>query len=59
LLACNDDVNFDSIGGTFQAALTIDTVEGATYYIQAGGFDGGVLSGEPAPEFGRLRIRID
>ena len=58
LLACNDDVLFDPIGGTFQAALTLDTVEGATYYVQAGGFDGGVLFGEPDPDFGRLRIRI-
>ncbi|MGH2356660.1 MAG: hypothetical protein ACRDGJ_01430 [Candidatus Limnocylindria bacterium] len=59
-LACNDDVEFEPIGGTFQAALTLeDTVEGATYLIQAGGFDGSLFFlGVPNPEFGRLRIKI-
>lgn len=58
LLACNDDIEFEPIGGTLQAALTIDTVEGETYLIQAGGFDGVVFTGVTNPEFGRLRIKI-
>ena len=53
-LACIDDIEFDPIGGSFQASLTIDTVEGATYYVQAGGF----VSFEGGAEFGRLRVRI-
>jgi hypothetical protein len=56
-LACVDDVEFEPIGGSFQAAVTIDTVEGATYYVQAGGFLP-PFPGAPA-EFGRLRIRVN
>jgi hypothetical protein len=55
-LACIDDIEFDPIGGSFQASLTVDTAEGATYYVQAGGFL------QPFPgaqaEFGRLRISL-
>lgn len=58
LLACNDDVEFEPVGFTFQAALTIDTVEGATYYIQAGGFLQSFFE-EAEAEFGRLRLSID
>jgi hypothetical protein len=55
-LACVDDIEFEPIGGSLQAAVTIETVEGATYYVQAGGF----LSPFPdaQAEFGRLRIRV-
>ena len=57
-LACIDDNEFDPIGFTFQGALTIDTEEGATYYVQAGGFmqffDEPVLA-----DFGRLRLHIE
>lgn len=62
LLACNDDIGFDPIGGSFQAALTVDTVdtvEGTTYYVQAGGFDDVFFTGESNPQFGRLRITIN
>ena len=55
-LACVDDIEFDPIGGTFQGSLTIDTVEGDTYYVQVGGFGPPVPGVEP--EFGRLRVRI-
>jgi hypothetical protein len=54
-VACIDDVFFDPIGTTYQAALTIDTVEGVTYYVQVGGFVD-FFGGEP--QFGRLRIKI-
>jgi hypothetical protein len=58
LLACNDDISFEPIGGDFQAAVTIDTVAGATYYVQAGGFDSVAFTGVSDPEFGRLRVSI-
>jgi hypothetical protein len=55
-IACNDDVLFEPIGGSFQAALTLETtVEGATYYVQAGGF---IDFFTGVPEFGRLRLSI-
>ena len=56
-LACNDDVEFDPIGFTFQGAVTVDTTEGATYYVQAGGF-WNLLAGFD-PEFGRLHLSIE
>lgn len=56
-VACNDDVLGEPIGVTFQAAVTVDTIEGATYYVQAGGFLRIFDSGEA--EFGRLRLSID
>ena len=55
LIDCNDDVEFEPIGGTLQAALTIPTDEGATYYVQAGGF---INFDTGTPEFGRLRLSI-
>lgn len=58
-LACIDDVFFEPAGVTLQAALTIDhTVQGTTYFVQAGGFDPGIFTGVSEPEFGRLRIQI-
>jgi hypothetical protein len=56
-LACNDDVEFGPVGFTFQAAVTVDTIEGATYYVQAGGFLN-IFEGLEA-EFGRLRLSIE
>jgi len=56
-VACIDDVFGDPIGITFQAALTIDTVEGETYYVQVGGFDARFQGGNV--EVGRLRLAID
>ena len=38
-IACIDDVEFEPIGSTFQAALTFDTEDGVTYYVQIGGYD--------------------
>ncbi len=37
-LACNDDVIYEPVGSTFQAALTFDTVAGHTYYVEVGGY---------------------
>jgi len=37
-VGCDDDVSFQPIGTSFQAVLTIDTDEGVTYYVEAGGF---------------------
>lgn len=55
-IACVDDVFFDPIGLTFQAAITGPTEVGVTYWIQVGGFDARVFGGEV--EFGRLRITV-
>lgn len=54
-IACIDDVFTDPLGTTYQAALTIDTVEGATYYVQIGGFLD-FFGGDP--QIGRLRVTI-
>jgi hypothetical protein len=57
-LACIDDNEFEPVGVTFQGALTVDTVEGATYYVQAGGFLQ-FFDPEAEAEFGRLRLSIN
>jgi hypothetical protein len=54
-VACIDDVFRDPIGATYQAALTFDTVEGVTYFVQVGGYND-LFSG--TTEFGRLRLAI-
>ena len=54
-IACIDDVFFEPVGSTYQAALTIDTDEGVTYYVQIGGFRDRLR--EP-PEVGRIRISV-
>ena len=54
-IACIDDVFFDPIGATYQAALTFDTVEGTTYYIQVGGYLDPFAG---TTQFGRLRLSI-
>ena len=54
-IACIDDVFFDPIGATYQAALTFDTVEGTTYYIQVGGYLDPFAG---TTQFGRLRLAI-
>jgi hypothetical protein len=40
-VACVDDVFDEDGGGSFQAAVTWDSVAGQTYLIQVGGFGGG------------------
>jgi hypothetical protein len=54
-IACIDDVFFDPIGATYQAALTFDTIEGTTYYIQVGGYLDPFAG---TTQFGRLRLAI-
>lgn len=51
LVGCVDDVFDPDTGeGTVQASITIDTVEGETYYVQAGGF---------AESAGTLRLHLE
>ena len=57
-IACIDDVESEPVGATFQAALTIDTEEGATYYIQIGGFWRSPFGDPSEAEAGRIRIRV-
>ena len=49
--------SFEPVGSTFQAALTIDTDEGVTYYVQVGGFFNFFQDASSA-EAGRIRIRV-
>jgi hypothetical protein len=57
-IACIDDVEFEPIGATFQAALTFDTVEGVIYYVQIGGYDF-PFDDEIIGQKGRLRVRVN
>jgi hypothetical protein len=57
-IACIDDVESEPVGSTFQAALTIDTEEGVTYYVQIGGFFRSPFEDPTAAEAGRIRIRV-
>jgi hypothetical protein len=54
-VACNDDVLFEPIGISFQAAVTLDTEVGVTYWIEAGGYMNPFIG---LAEYGRLRLRI-
>jgi hypothetical protein len=58
-LACIDDNEFEPVGFTFQGALMVDTEEGATYYVQAGGYSDVFFDPEAEAQFGRLRLSID
>jgi hypothetical protein len=55
-LACDDDVLYQPVGSTFQAALTFDTEPGEMYYIEAGGFQR-PFDDAPA-ESGLLKLKI-
>jgi hypothetical protein len=54
-LACVDDVFYEPIGISLQAAITGDTELGVTYYVQVGGFQN---FRSLVTEFGRLRVRV-
>ena len=56
-IACIDDVEFEPVGATFQAALTIDTEVGVTYYVEVGGFFP-FFEEATAAEKGRIRITV-
>jgi hypothetical protein len=57
-IACVDDVEFEPVGTTYQAALTIDTEAGVTYYVQVGGFFRAPFFDPSTAEAGRIRIRV-
>ena len=52
LHGCDDDVPTPPVGRSLQAAVTIPTVAGTTYYVQIGGFP------DSAFPFGNLRVSI-
>jgi hypothetical protein len=56
-IGCIDDVESDPVGATFQAALTFDTGEGVTYYVQIGGYDF-PFDEELNAQKGRLRVEV-
>ena len=56
-IACNDDVEFEPIGSTLQAAVTFDTEEGVTYYVEVGGF-WFVFDDPSEAEAGRIRLSV-
>jgi hypothetical protein len=57
-IECVDDVG-DESGFSLQAAATVDTIAGATYLVQIGGFGFFEEDGEEFPgEFGRIRINM-
>lgn len=56
-VACNDDVEYEPVGATLQAAVTLDaTEEGTTYHVQVGGYRF-PFGGDP--QIGRLRLSVD
>ena len=55
-IACVDDVFFEPIGQTFQAAITGPTEEGVTYWIQVGGFRD--FFDPENVDSGRLKLRV-
>jgi hypothetical protein len=56
-VACIDD-DFSTPVQAPQAALTFDGEVGTTYYIQVGGLDYGIFSGESNPDFGLLKLAV-
>ncbi len=58
-LACVDDVGDEEGNFSLQAAATIETVAGETYWVQVGGF--GFFEDPDFPaiaQFGRVRVRV-
>jgi hypothetical protein len=56
-IACIDDVFYEPVGSSFQAAITVPTERGVTYFVQVGGFRNSVFGGVEA-EMGRLRVAV-
>jgi hypothetical protein len=56
-IACVDDVFFEPIGTSFQAAISGPTEEGVTYWIQIGGFR--QFFDPTTAESGRLKISVE
>ena len=46
------------LGTTYQAALTIDTETGTTYYVEVGGYRESGPFGERPPDYGQIRIAV-
>jgi hypothetical protein len=57
-IACVDDVDFEPIGGSFQAAISGPTEEGVTYWIQVGGFKNPEIFGGGEAQSGRLKLEV-
>jgi hypothetical protein len=57
-IACVDDVGFEPIGATFQAAITGPTEQGVTYWIQVGGFRNPEIFGGGEAQSGRLKLEV-
>jgi hypothetical protein len=57
-VACDDDYPPDSGFRSLQSRVSVDTEPGATYYVQAGGFDASFLPFETAPEIGHLHLKV-
>jgi hypothetical protein len=57
-IACVDDVESDPLGVTYQAAITGDTEEGVTYYVQVGGYFF-PFDDPTSAEVGRIRISLE
>jgi hypothetical protein len=55
-VACDDDVFFQGFPFSVQAKVTFDTVAGATYLVQVGGFGSQDIGIDP--EFGTLRVHV-
>lgn len=54
-IGCIDDVVAVPVGGSYQAALTFDTVAGDVYYAQIGGF---MRPFSDVAEVGRIRVAV-
>jgi hypothetical protein len=57
-IACVDDVPLDPVGRTLQAAATIGTTLGTTYWVQVGGLDEHVFGPDPFVPYGTLKVAI-
>jgi hypothetical protein len=55
-VGCIDDAPLEPIGRSLQAAVTVPTTAGTTYWIQIGGYDEG--EGEPFVPYGNLRVSV-
>ncbi len=57
-VGCIDDVFTLPLGTTYQAAITIDTEIGTTYYVEVGGYRESGPFGERPPDYGQIRIAV-
>ena len=57
-VGCVDDVRLEPIGRSVQAAVTVPTVAGTTYWVQIGGFQEGAIGPNPNVPYGSLRVAV-